>query len=145
MPIHSPSSLQQAITQIQKSAGIKVKIQMSAAVWFWQHRGMQKHIGNATLEAEGRCTVKRELFLWCVVKMLCFLCRIDTLQCLIFALLLQLKELSSLLLLSLERQERRISVYRAPTVNSGTWELIWAAVLPLPWQKNGCILIWFPF
>lgn len=99
--------------------------------------------GNATLEAEGRCTVKRALLLWCVVKMLCFLSKIHSLQCLVFALLFQLKELC-LLLLSLVRQERRTSVCRAPIVNSGIWELICAAILPLPWQKNGCSLIWFP-
>lgn len=42
------------------------------------------------------------------------------------------------------RGRRGESVSRGPTVSSGSWELICAAVLPLPWQKNRCILIWFP-
>lgn len=79
------------------------------------------------MDAVGRLTVDGEFLLWCVVKMLCFLYKIHTLQCLVFALLFLLKELASLLLLSLARQERRISVCRGPTVNSGTWELFCAA------------------
>lgn len=46
MHIHSPSPLQQAVTQIQKTSGIKVtvKIEVSAALSFWQRAGMQEHI-----------------------------------------------------------------------------------------------------
>lgn len=153
MPIHSPSSLQQAVTQIQKSAGIKVKIKKeSSSLVLTAHWNAGTHWaikcfpcwGNADLETERRCTLKGEFLLWGVVRMLCFLSKIHTLQCLVFALLFQLKELSSLLLLSLVRQERRISVCRAPAVNLGTWEFICSAILALPWQKNGCILVWFP-
>lgn len=96
------------------------------------------------MEAVGRCTVNGEFLLCCVVKMLCFLSKTHTLQFLTAALLFQLKRLSSLLLLSLAKQERRICVFRGPTVSSGSWEPICAAILPLPWQKNGYILFWFP-
>lgn len=96
------------------------------------------------MEAVDGCTVNGEFLVCCVVKMLRFLSKTHTPQFLIFASLFQLKRLSSLLLLSLARQERRICVHRGPTVSSGSWELICSAVPPLPWQKKGQIIFWFP-
>lgn len=64
-----------------------------------------------------------------------------TLRFLTLALLFQLKRLSTLLTLSLARQERRLCVYSGCTISSGPWELICAAVLPLPWQKPD--IFWF--
>lgn len=78
---------------------------------------------GAALGAVGRCTLNGDFLACCMLTVLCVLSEIHTLQFLVFASLFQLRRLLSLLL-----SNRRVGVCRGPAVNTGSRELLCAAM-----------------